>query len=83
MTENGFVYANVSAYNGGHECSVYIKINNVRIAYGYSEALAPSGARVATTSGVFPVSVGDVVTLDTDGNNGRAGAVYFIPGKWV
>jgi len=63
-----------------------IKINGKAVATGYGEAqVNGSGARIANTSGVFPVEAGDKITFNYNGSSDIAAGegIYFIPGRWV
>ena len=63
-----------------------IKINGKAVATGYGEAqVNGSGARIANTSGTFPVNAGDKITFNYNGSTTITDGegIYFIPGKWV
>ena len=84
ITESGFVTTRVCYYKINANCELYIYINGLEVSYCAGEARGPNNAVVSSVSGVFPVSVGDIVSYGyTSGASANSKMCKFIPGKWA
>lgn len=82
VSENGYLYVDVSAYSASAEVFISVRVNGADIEADYGGATDASGNRIAFIGTTIPVAKGDNVKIVKDGAGSQWGGrhtINFIP----